>query len=78
MTEVEELEAYLESILIGKVASIKYTDRNSSEQVEVDMVNRLAIDAGTRPRDFLILFTNNGKRIEVPLDDFKSHITLLN
>lgn len=78
MTEVEELEAYLESILIGKVASIKHTDRNNSEQVEVDMVNRLAIDAGTRPRDFLILFTNNGKRIEVPLDDFKSHITLLN
>jgi len=78
MTEVEELEAYLESILIGKVTSIKYTDRNNSEQVEVDMVNRLAIDAGTRPRDFLILFTNNGKRIEVPLDDFKSHITLLN
>ena len=78
MTEVEELEDYLESILIGKVASIKYTDRNNSEQVEVDMVNRLAIDAGTRPRDFLILFTNNGKRIEVPLDDFKSHITLLN
>ena len=78
MTEVEELEAYLESILIGKVASIKHTDRNNSEQVEVDMVYRLAIDAGTRPRDFLILFTNNGKRIEVPLDDFKSHITLLN
>jgi|LakMenEpi03Aug12_release.lakeMendotaPanAssembly.Ray.scaffolds.fasta_scaffold387326_2 hypothetical protein len=78
MTEVEELEDYLESILIGKVASIKYTDKNNSEQVEVDMVNRLAIDAGTRPRDFLILFTNNGKRIEVPLDDFKSHITLLN
>jgi glutamine synthetase type III len=78
MTEVEELEDYLESILIGKVASIKYTDKNNSEQVEVDMVNRLAIDAGTRPRDFLILFTNNGKRIEVPLDNFKSHITLLN
>jgi hypothetical protein len=78
MTEVEELEDYLESILIGKVASIKHTDKNNSEQVEVDMVNRLAIDAGTRPRDFLILFTNNGKRIEVPLDDFKSHITLLN
>ena len=78
MTEVEELEDYLESILIGKVASIKYTDKNNSEQVEADMVNRLAIDAGTRPRDFLILFTNNGKRIEVPLDDFKSHITLLN
>jgi hypothetical protein len=78
MTEVEELEDYLESILIGKVASIKYTDKNNSEQVEVDMVNRLAIDAGTRPRDFLILFTNNGKRIEVPLDDFKSHIILLN
>jgi len=78
MTEVEELEDYLESILIGKVASIKHTDKNNSEQVEVDMVNRLAIDAGNRPRDFLILFTNNGKRIEVPLDDFKSHITLLN
>lgn len=77
MTETEELEEYLESLLIGKLASIKYTHKYKGMQVEVDMVNRLAIDTVTKPRDFLILFTNSGKRLEVPLDDFKSHVTIL-
>lgn len=78
MTETEELEDYLESVFIGKVVSIKYTHKYKGQQVEVDMVNRLAIDTITKPQDFLILFTNAGKRLEVPLDDLKSHITILN
>jgi hypothetical protein len=78
MTETEELETYLESELIGKVVSIKYTHKYKGKQVEVDMVNRLSIDTITKPQDLLILFTNSGKRLEVPLDDLKSYITILN
>jgi hypothetical protein len=78
MTETEALETEFTSILVGKMVQVSYTDYKHNPQVEVDTVNRLAVDLDTRPGDYLILFTNNGKRIEVNLDEFSTHIKLLN
>lgn len=78
MTETAELEQELESLLIGKVVQIKYTHFSKEERVEIDTVNRLAVDIDTRPNHYLILFTNQGKRLEINLDDFSTHIKVLN
>lgn len=77
MEDDQFLQEYFEEQLVGKFVSIKYTSRKG-EQVEVDMVNRLAVDTVTRPKPVVILFTNANNRREVPLDDFRTFVKLLN
>jgi hypothetical protein len=77
MTEREELEQELSSFLVGKLVSISHTNWKGEEQTDADMVDRLAIDADTRKREYLIFFLNNDRRVEIPLDDFYTKVTLL-
>lgn len=77
MSETEFLENYFEEELVGKFVQVKYKDFKGLPKVEIDMVNRLAVDIATKPEPFLILFLNNNKRVEVPIDDLRTHIKLL-
>lgn len=77
MTEDELLEQELEPLLVGKFVRVRYMDPYKGRQVVGGIVDRLAVDTVTQQKHVLILFLCE-KRIEVPLDDLITNLTLLN
>ena len=76
--EANELEDELSPFIIGKMVQVTGTNFKGEAYEETDIIYRLAVDTATKDQDILILFTNNGKRLEVNLDDFKTNVKILN
>lgn len=77
MTEEELLEQEYGAVLNGKTCSILYTDYKGVEHLTYTKVFNVAINL-TNNNDKLILFTSHNLRLELSLDDFSTHIKILN